>query len=528
MIQTKHNVIVIGAGVSGLSAACHLKKNNIQDVVVLEARDRVGGRLFPVSLTKSNFSQFNNEGHEQSKPTNDKDDLIIQLGAQWIHGASLENPLFEYCKENKLLHADDIDDGDVNGVSGDLDAGRFDDMVVYTSRGKRLETNAIEIGSKIYETAMKHTEQQFRSGNKQNDIVDSNSLEDYYDKMVKEQLKDIKDATGKETLKDIETFLSGCKLLYTHYSCDEMHKINAELYCSVPEAPGDDVDIPFNLIPSMMEKLEKDGVKLNHVVRQISWNDSKTANNLDSQEQVVVGVECEDGVHQFQAHFVICTLPIGVLKENHQNMFIPPLPKEKSEAIENIGAGQVAKYFVEWDTCWRSNEDKDASIMLAWSEEELKRQRSFPEDWVKGITQFYPIPLSNKKEYLMICWIGGDCATIADTLDDTKILQGVGRTLRQFSNNEGIPDPQRLTRQCWTTDEFTLGGYSYPKLKANWNDIHNLSASLVDERTKEPVVLFAGEATHPVFWSFLHGAQASGIEKAQIVIDSMNLTKSDN
>ena len=40
------HVIVIGAGMAGLSAANHLVNRGIHDVVVLEARDRIGGRMF--------------------------------------------------------------------------------------------------------------------------------------------------------------------------------------------------------------------------------------------------------------------------------------------------------------------------------------------------------------------------------------------------------------------------------------------------------------------------------------------------
>lgn len=45
--------IVLGGGIAGLSAASHLAKNNIHDFKLLEARNRLGGRIITVHIGKS-------------------------------------------------------------------------------------------------------------------------------------------------------------------------------------------------------------------------------------------------------------------------------------------------------------------------------------------------------------------------------------------------------------------------------------------------------------------------------------------
>ena len=67
--ETVERVIVIGAGASGLTAARILQDNGI-DVVVLEARNRIGGRTF----------------------TDDVAGASVDLGGAWIHGPK-GNPL---------------------------------------------------------------------------------------------------------------------------------------------------------------------------------------------------------------------------------------------------------------------------------------------------------------------------------------------------------------------------------------------------------------------------------------------------
>jgi monoamine oxidase len=68
--QKAQRVVVIGAGLAGLAAARKLKGLG-HDVVVLEGRNRIGGRVH----TSTQWS-----------------DLPLDLGASWIHGTT-GNPL---------------------------------------------------------------------------------------------------------------------------------------------------------------------------------------------------------------------------------------------------------------------------------------------------------------------------------------------------------------------------------------------------------------------------------------------------
>ena len=77
--SNKKSILVIGAGIAGITAARHLQNNGHQ-VTVLEGRDRLGGRI--------HTKKFGNTS--------------IDLGAAWIHGDSPDNPLITLAKRYRL------------------------------------------------------------------------------------------------------------------------------------------------------------------------------------------------------------------------------------------------------------------------------------------------------------------------------------------------------------------------------------------------------------------------------------------
>lgn len=52
----EHKVIIIGAGMAGLSAANHLIKNGLTDFRILEARERAGGRIVSIDIGEEKVS----------------------------------------------------------------------------------------------------------------------------------------------------------------------------------------------------------------------------------------------------------------------------------------------------------------------------------------------------------------------------------------------------------------------------------------------------------------------------------------
>lgn len=77
MNKKNPKIIVIGAGASGIAAATKLYENGFNNLIVLEAENRIGGRLHTIPFASN----------------------VVDMGAQWCHGEK-DNVVFELA--NKL------------------------------------------------------------------------------------------------------------------------------------------------------------------------------------------------------------------------------------------------------------------------------------------------------------------------------------------------------------------------------------------------------------------------------------------
>eukprot|EP00607_Mallomonas_marina_P001050 CAMPEP_0182427586 /NCGR_PEP_ID=MMETSP1167-20130531/18794_1 /TAXON_ID=2988 /ORGANISM="Mallomonas Sp, Strain CCMP3275" /LENGTH=152 /DNA_ID=CAMNT_0024609921 /DNA_START=98 /DNA_END=552 /DNA_ORIENTATION=+ len=116
-------IVIVGSGIAGLAAAEEFERLGINDFVILEARNRYGGRVW------------------------DLEDSKISLGANWIHGLLPSNPMTELVKkQGLLLHPTSPDDnpGDDTIL---VDLGRESDMGnkydSLSSSSSRLQQEAI-------------------------------------------------------------------------------------------------------------------------------------------------------------------------------------------------------------------------------------------------------------------------------------------------------------------------------------------------------------------------------------------------
>lgn len=294
-------VIVVGAGIAGLAAAQRLQAAGF-DVTVLEARDRVGGRI-----------------HTSTNATG----TTIELGATWIHGHQLE---FEQFVADMNLEQTNTDYSKMRFYSSSNQAMNVNELMwndLKLRLGNALSWNALFFPNRTFQT-----------------MIDTTWSTGGFLGYTREFVDNFTTAAF-----DTELAATASKIPVKAYtemgpSLDLLEWL--EVFLGPAEKKNTAFPQGFNQVTDRL-KVGLD-IRLNTEVTRIAYPANQP-----------VTVTARSG-EQFVAEHVIVTVPIGVLKAGNI-AFEPALPSAKLGAIQRLGSGLLNKVFLEFrpeDQFWPS------------------------------------------------------------------------------------------------------------------------------------------------------------------------------
>ncbi|XP_076598370.1 peroxisomal N(1)-acetyl-spermine/spermidine oxidase [Chaetodon auriga] len=485
VLRVDAKIVIVGCGISGVAAAHRLVNAGFQHVRILEATARSGGRI----------------------KTGRLGDNIIEIGANWIHGPSEGNPVFRLARQYGLLDPEAL-----TPENQTIDVGGHLPWVpsILTSSGQKLNTEdiypAVEMFNELLNEGANFHSQGGEPWASVGDFIRSE-----VQKRAAEKWKDVDAATKSLRQCVISNMLKMECCFNGSHSMDEVGLGAFGLYESLP---GLDCTFPGGyegLIKNLLSELPSGLVTYSRPIRCVNWNNTEKRGNP-------VMIECDAG-EKISADHVIVTVPLGYLKKHHSALFHPPLPLHKLHSIQRLGFGTNNKIFVEFDSPWW-----DAAceiIYLLWEDEDvmLDQVPDVQRPWIRKLFGFTVVKPTERYGHILCGWIAGHESEYMETLSEQEVTHSVTQLIRRFTGNPTIT-PRRILRSQWFHDPWTCGSYSYCGKGCSFQDLENMMEPLPTKGSQaQPLqVLFAGEATHPCYYSTVHGALLTGWREADRLI----------
>ncbi|XP_032672835.1 uncharacterized protein LOC116844858 isoform X2 [Odontomachus brunneus] len=465
-------IIIVGAGASGIAAASRLLQEGISDFVVLEANDRIGGRINTV----------------------DFGDNAVDLGAQWVHGET-GNVVCELAYKYNLL----------GSFCTFFDASKHE---FFTINGERIPKEESVEALTIYYDMMKGAPDELS--------ITDGSFGDYFRKKFYQ-------VCTKKTFanyKRIPQFFSWMEKAECSIECsDSLSDVSAKRLADYWECKGDSVQNwkergYKTLFDLLMKKIPNEEDSL-PVMEKIEYHKVVTTIDYSSEENVTVTTS--DGCKYIASH-VIFTASLGVLKKKHSTLFMPCLPPRKKRAIRGLSIGTADKIFMEFPYKWWS-EDTIAINLICLEENKKLFVQKYGEEyqWLCDVFSFYTVDYQPR---VLCAWIVGKYARHMETLSDSVVSDGLYRLLQEsIGKYYDVIQPTKILRSKWFTDEHFQGSYTFQSM--NTEDLNVTPKDLAEPIVikGKPVILFAGEATHDHYYSTVHGAVETGFREADRLLD---------
>jgi len=531
-LNTCYDVVVIGAGLAGLTAAKELRRLG-HSVLILEANDRIGGRAYTADISG----------------------VPIDYGGAWLHGVPT-NPLVQLADALKFTRQ-----------RTEFDVPFYIDERISTKE----EQHRFEEASEEYEAAIENaaaaeehqhsTAQMFcsataRIGETKEAAERTERVEDLC-RQLRRTVTDqamaqglcasarlvknpsmaaracraetprirITPDAGDTYLPKRSEFSAVLALLKANAgpleSATELHKGSAY---DASQFEASDDDLIAQGFGRFVEKIgEGQPVCLNSRVSDVHYGEK-------------VGTEIRAGGLIYRAKYALVTVSVGVLRAK-RIAFHPPLPEWKQAAIDHLKMGNLQKVIIPFsrdvfpkvpDSSWVVYEGN----IFPFDPETGAPSASGSIPGKRGVMAFVIRPLGKN---MAIGFFGGDqarafeqrCALEASGsgprrgCDDPAIKTARRALVNMFKEpvDEAIQSNQiHVTR--WSLDETSLGAYSVPE-PGYWDMRETLRKPVGEPGAEEDAegpkqLYFAGEATsRAIYNGSFPGAYETGMQAAR-------------
>ncbi|KAG9505666.1 hypothetical protein J7337_002638 [Fusarium musae] len=220
-------------------------------------------------------------------------------------------------------------------------------------------------------------------------------------------------------------------------------------------------------------------------------------------------IECEDG-SVVDADAVVCTIPLGVLKQNNI-VFNPPLPSWKTDVVERLGFGILNKVVLVYDKIFWDHDRhifgvlRESSNRLSTSQKDYAANRGRFFQWF-NVSNTTGLPC-------LIALMAGEAGFETEHSSNDSLVAEATEVLRSVFGQD-VPYPVEAMVTRWGSDRFARGSYSSAAPGMQPED-YDVMARPVGN------LFFAGEHTIGTHPATVHGAYLSGLRAASEVLETL-------
>ncbi|KAJ7334786.1 amine oxidase [Mycena albidolilacea] len=391
------SVLILGGGVAGVIAARSLHQHGIDDFLIIEARDELGGRL--------RSKEFGADGRQAT----------IELGANWVQGTQEGNgpvnPILILAQKHGLKAAKS---DYYNSIMTYDETGLVDYMDIFKDAQDAYTNLTIAAGVRVQKRKVDCTARTGYSLVGAKPKTPQEMAAEYYIDweyaQTPEQTSWIASSWANNFTYDVDQggFSDGNLLSIDQRGFKHFIQAEAQTFLSPKQ------------------------ISLNSTVRTI-------AHSGDGVE-----VTLANGT-RISGRYAISTFSLGVL-QNDDVLFEPPLPAWKQEAIHSMTMGTYTKIFLQFeekfwfDTQFALYADRERGRYPVWQGLDLKN--------------FLP------GSGIVFATVTGDYSQRIEAMTDAEVQAELIDVLQTMFPNTTIPTPTAFFFPRWFSDPLYRGSYS--------------------------------------------------------------------